>query len=527
MKYPLLLVLLVFPLAHFAQNDLRVKSGLNEQIEKVFYFDSIKHFTAVKPSFFNDNIELEEPNGLLNRNLVQYTKQGSNSNNSRTLILNPAFVLEGGFQNEDEREVTSYGLGFDLFAKRGDNKWRLGATFLALNSNFMAYQRSFIEQNEVVPGMGVRSGKNRISSNYYSAYLNYNASKYFNFELGYGRQFIGDGYRSLLLSDFSNASPYIKVSTKFWKIRYTNIFASHQNINGVEGKTNLYERKYTATHFLDWQVTKWFNLGLFETIVWQADEGKYRRGFDPNYLNPVIFYRPVEFSVGSSDNALIGANLKFTLPKKHLVYFQTIIDEFLLAEIRADFNQFRNPDDDIRSGWWANKYGVQLGWKKFDWFGLEGLNTRFEYNVVRPFTYAHTNVNQAYSNFNQSLAHPLGANFEEFIGIVNCRFDRILINWHVNYSMQGLSFFGSNLGEDIQASNTTRTQEYENEIKQGILNEVLYLDLSLSYVLQEKWKTMVSVGIINRDQTTGKTGTTNNMMYFSLKTNLYNSYFNF
>ena len=63
----------------------------------------------------------------------------------------------------------------------------------------------------------------------------------------------------------------------------------------------------------------------------------YTRGFDPNYANPFIFYRPVEFSVGSSDNALVGANIKITPFKNHIFYTQFIFDEFLLSEIKSRF----------------------------------------------------------------------------------------------------------------------------------------------------------------------------------------------
>lgn len=526
MRFLILFVFaIIFSNIH-SQIDLRIKSSLNENAEKAFYFDSTLKHTAFKPSYF-EFIPVDSGKGFLSKNLLEFSKEYLSSNKSRKLIVNPAFVVGAGNQNQGDQIVSQIGAGLDLFAKRGEDKWRFGFTYLNLTSNYMNYQRALIAKNSVVPGMGVIEFDDQINSSYYSGFLNYQANKFFNFELGYGRQFIGDGYRSLLLSNNANASPYFKMTTKFWKIRYTNLLSSHENINQVEDNSDLFQKKYTATHFLDWQVTKWLNLGLFETIVWQADEGKYKRGFDPNYLNPVIFYRPVEFSVGSSDNALIGANLKFTLPKQHVIYFQTILDEFLLAEIQADFNQLRNPNADIRSGWWANKYGVQFGWKKHDWFGLEGLNTRIEYNTVRPFTYAHTNSNQSYSNYNQALAHPLGANFEELLAVLNYQRNKFLIRVHVNYSLKGISMIGSNLGDDIKASNATRTLEFENETAQGISDKVIFIDASLSYIVHEKWKTTASIGFLNRERKFRGTSNENGLVYFSLRTNLFNSYFDY
>ena len=35
----------------------------------------------------------------------------------------------------------------------------------------------------------------------------------------------------------------------------------------------------------------------------------YNRGYEISYLNPIIFYRPVEYSMGSNKgNALMGLN---------------------------------------------------------------------------------------------------------------------------------------------------------------------------------------------------------------------------
>jgi hypothetical protein len=46
------------------------------------------------------------------------------------------------------------------------------------------------------------------------ANLTFTASKHI-FELGYGRNFIGDGYRSLLESDGASPYPYFKINTNF------------------------------------------------------------------------------------------------------------------------------------------------------------------------------------------------------------------------------------------------------------------------------------------------------------------------
>lgn len=444
---------------------------------------------------------------------------------SANFHISPVLDLFYGVQNEESKTV--YGRGLGLALDYRGKKWNSGFTYLRQNARYMNYQREFIRENRVVPGMNVASGKTLVSSDYIAGFLNFSPNEIFEFEIGYGKQFIGDGYRSLLRSDAANSSPYLKITTNFWKIQYTNLFTSHQNIFNVEGERDLYEKKYSATHFLDWNVSKWLSIGLFETIVWQAKEGNYTRGFDANYANPFIFYRPVEFSVGSSDNALVGANIKMTPFKNHSFYAQLVFDEFLLEELKADLDQWRNKDQDIQSGWWANKYGVQVGWTAFDLMKIKGLQTRVEFNLVRPYTYAHSSPTQAYSNYNISLAHPLGANFHEFVSIVDYRKKKWNLRLQFNQSRKGLSTGSENLGDNIQVSNRTRAEEYENNLAQGTPVFTQYAETSVGYLFNEFWNMTASLGYIWREQKVDKVAHVNNMIVLRLKTNLYNQYFDY
>lgn len=522
MKRLVFLLGCVASLQLMAQQKPMLQHGINSSFDEDRYFNQ-KGFTAFKDNF--EALKIDTSSNFWSQNTISILPSPAQEQKWRA-VINPAFDFSAGMQNKKEEFVYGLGLGLDAQWTR-DKHWNIGLSFLHHESNFMDYQRRQIRQDRVVPGFGVSQGIDVIASNYWNGYAAYKANAYFQFELGYGRQFIGDGYRSLLMSDYAPASPYFKIHTQFWKIKYSNVFAMHQDIFNVEGSEGLYRKKYTASHFLDWEVTPWLQLGLFESIVWQADEGRYKRGFDPNYLNPIIFYRPVEFSVGSSDNALVGTNIKFTLPKKHLFYSQIVLDEFLLAELQADLNQWQNPDQDIRSGWWANKYGVQFGWRKFDWFGIDKLETRLEYNFVRPFTYAHSSPSQAYSNYNLSLAHPLGANFEEILFRINYSWKNWFVSGHVNYAERGVSPLGTNFGENLQYSNVSRTKEYENHTTQGIFQSRLFSEISLAYLFQDKWNATASLNYrIHQIHQAGNTQS-NQMIYLSVRTQIFNRYFDY
>src|SRR5690606_2257841 len=71
----------------------------------------------------------------------------------------------------------------------------------------------------------------------------------------------------------------------------------------------------------------------------------------------------------------------------------------------------------LKNKWWANKYGGQLGFKAFDVF-VPGFHIQSEWNIVRPFTYTHGSPVQAWTHLNQTLAHPLGANFAEWVSFL-------------------------------------------------------------------------------------------------------------
>jgi hypothetical protein len=118
----------------------------------------------------------------------------------------------------------------------------------------------------------------------------------------------------------------------------------------------------------------------------------------------------VEYSLGSGDNALLGASFKIKIPGNIQVYGQVILDEFFLKEIKA------------KNGWQDNKQGGQLGIKLFNIGGVKNLNFLSEVNIVRPYTYYHKNTLQNYGHFNQPLAHPYGGNFYESMSTLNFKY---------------------------------------------------------------------------------------------------------
>jgi hypothetical protein len=265
-------------------------------------------------------------------------------------------------------------------------------------------------------------------------------------------------------------------------------------------------------------VTKEFNVGLFENIVWRGTDTNQARVFDVNYLNPVIFFRPVEYAVGSPDNSFLGLNLSGIIKKQLRLYGQIGLDEFFLKEIRA------------RRGWWANKQGWQLGARWINALRVKGLQVLAEYNQVRPYTYTHGVPDQNYAHYAYPLAHPLGANFREFIGSVSLRRNQWELLIHGMSAAMGRDSLDrtSNVGQNIFLSYTTRHAEYGHKTGQGLKTRMLQSHIRFTYFVLPALNLRLEAGYMQRAEVMENLYELQNpYIYVGLRSGIWNSYRDF
>ena len=321
-----------------------------------------------------------------------------------------------------------------------------------------------------VPGNGFYKTFKKTAVDYFDArgYITFNAAKFIDFQIGYDKNFIGNGYRSMFLSEWGNSYLFAKINTKVWKFNYQNIFMELMPQFKKSGDT-LLDRKYAAIHHLSINVTKWLNIGLFEGVVF----GRKNR-FDLQYLNPVIFYRHIEGTIGSPDNALAGLDFKANVAHRLQFYGQFLLDEFILSQVK------NNPTS------WVNKFAIQAGVKYVDAFGIKNLDLQGEVNRVRPFTYSHNDTISNYTHYNQPLAHPLGANFQEFIGIAHYQpAPKWTIDARAIYFQQGLDSTGKNFGSNIFKNYTTRVGDNGYKVGSGAKANCFNGTMLVSYELRQ------------------------------------------
>lgn len=459
-------------------------------------------------------------NKSLHTSVKPYFKEEFRSNSGQLVVpkkLQVALLsdLEFGFDGNETNASAAYhiGAGLGVNAQLG-KKWGVQANYLYGMYDGPSYIDSMTALWRTAPSFGlVHASGNANAYHQILGSIHFKANKFFTFQFGNGKNFIGDGHRTLLLSDVANNYPYFKITTKVWNIKYTNLFTRQRHIYRVEDDPDAFRFKYTTTHFLDWNISKRVSVGLFETIVWQAKDTLLNRGFDFNYLNPIIFYRPVEFQQGSADNALMGVNASVDVGHKTRLYAQLMIDEFLLDQIRAD------------SGWWANKYGGQIGVKSYDVAGLKGLDVQTELSAVRPFTLSHGAKVQNYGHDNGSLAHPYGANYWEWLAIVNYQKKHWVFELQTNYALHGRDSVTSiSNGGNIFQSYSNRDRDYHHRLGQGLKTKIFYTHLKASYPVLLKWNLRAEAGYVFRHQKDALHTYHNHYFYVGLKSNLWNRY---
>ena len=344
----------------------------------------------------------------------------------------------------------------------------------------------------IIPGIGIAKSFKEDAYDFpmAEASLTFTPSKFLNLELGYGRNFIGDGYRSLLETDGASPYPYFKANTTFWKIKYTNTYTWMKDVRPEVSLEKTYATKYMANHYLSWNVTKRFNLGLFESVVWANTNN---RGFDINFVNPLIFYRAVEFaSSPKTGNALLGATFKYKWNSQLNFYGQFLLDEFSLGDVKA------------RDKSWKNKYGYQIGAKYYNAFNIDNLYLQIEYNRVRPYVYSHSDPLTNYAHNNQSVGHQWGGNFKEFIAVARYNQGRYFADAKVTLGKRGLDFntatdslnYGGNI---FRGYNENRARDKNAYVGQGNETTVFIADFQAGYVVNPSTNLKLFANVIFRN----------------------------
>ncbi len=464
--------------AHFDASMNQVGSNNHTGSKPYTYVEVAKYYDLTAE---NEKLKKKTSNWwgrkLWNENLVEI--QGEDY----WFVINPIFDFQVGTASGEKQVSTFVNTRGINFSGGLGSQLNFTTTIFESQGRFADYYNRYAESIKpaggnpaIIPGIGIAKDFKTDAYDFpmAEANLTFAPAKFLDLQLGYGRNFIGDGYRSLFESDGASPYPYFKINTNFWKIKYTNTYMWLKDVRPEVTLERTYATKFMANHYLSWNISNKLNIGLFESVIWTDTND---RGFDMYFVNPIIFYRAVEFAASArTGNALLGLTYKYKWNNQVNLYGQFLMDEFSLGDVKAGDNS------------WKNKFGYQLGIKYFNAFHVDNLLLQLEYNHVRPYVYSHSDPITNYGHANQSMGHQWGGNFEEFVAIGRYHKGRLFADAKITYGVRGLDFassgansnYGGNIYRDYDVE---RYAETGVKVGQGNKTNVFITDLQAGYLV--------------------------------------------
>ena len=464
------------------------------------YSTKTREHTALKPAFVDDSLLKHHYDSLMNygsdgkehsllyrklfnEHLIDYRS----TNSTFYTDLLPDFAIGRDFSGKLTTSTTSIGL--QLGGTISDKFYYNVSGYLS-SAVVPDYLSTYINQVAVVPGQAYAKiyRNNGYDWSYITAVISYTPIKYLNISVGRDKTFIGDGYRSMLLSDYASPYPFIKLTGTLGNVRYMAMWTD-MNDPAFTSQYGVSRQKFGVFHYLDWNANNRLSFGFFDNIMgYFTDDNGTKRPFDFNYINPVIFLKPVNNSSDDPDKSLLGFTGKYKVSNGITVYGQFALNEFVAKQF------FSN------SGSYVNKYGWQLGIRGANLFGIKNLNYLLENNNARPYTYSARSAIENYSENSEPLAHPWGANFRELVGLLNYTYKRFDFSGEVDYGHYGLDENGLNYGKDVFQVYTDAVKQYGNYIGQGLSTNMYYLEGKVAYMLNPKYNLRIELGGIYRQE---------------------------
>lgn len=379
---------------------------------------------------------------------------------------------------------------------------------------FANYETAYINKVGMIPGQSYDKsyGKDTKDWSGVTALIGYMPSKSITIALGQDKTFIGDGYRSVLLSDYAVAYPLLRFTADLGKhVQYMAMwtYMEDQTAQQFNSFSNN-RRKWGAFHYIDWNISSRVSVGFFNALVAEEanDQGQYH-GFDINYINPIFFVSSLGPATPAPDHTLFGFNAKYKVLSKTTIYGQ-----FLSDQASATGNS------SSRNAW-------QLGLRGSDLFKVQKLNYLFEYNISKPYTYAAQYPIVNYTELNEPLADPLGANFKEAVGILNYTLGRFDFQGQINYAKYGLNTGNINYGKDIMLPDNSNLPAVSGSTGQGLATTLKYAEGTIAYILNPKYNLRLEIGGLLRQESNSQSDTRTAMIVFGLRSTFRNLYHDF
>jgi hypothetical protein len=502
---------------------------LDQKFNSTIYSTSTSFHTSLKP-FLIDSTLMPEYNALMERG-VDSSRKGWISrkifNEHLFDVQNKEFTFYGDYLTDIQagRDITNK-INTYLNTRGYQFGGTIGPKFFFYTSGFEndarfpLYFKNIVNQYGVIPGqandrdyIGIPPGTSDWS--YVTSIFSYTPVKQLNITLGEDKTFIGDGYRSLLLSDFAQNYPLLRLTANLGKVQYMIMWAYLEDKDAIRFDSfGNYRRKWGAFHYLDWNITNRISLGFFNALIAsEADNNGNLHGFDLNYIDPLIYTNALNPTPSQPDNVFMGFTGKYKVFDKTAIYAQLLLDRFSAGTF-------------FSGGGNNNTNGVQLGIRGAGLFKITNFNYLFEFNTVKPYTYSSAQPITSYTDYEEPLGDPLGANFREVIGLLSYSIGRFDFTGQVNYAKFGLdpnktADDGMNVNEVYVPSSTP------TYVGEGLATSFRYAEGTVSFLINPKLNLRFELGALVRDEKNSAGDQKTELITFGLRSSFRQLYHDF
>lgn len=412
--------------------------------------------------------------------------------NDFLLHINP--ILNETYSNNSENYYSQNTRGI-LISGQFDKHFRFVSTMIETQAFYLDYIDKYKQLNSVIPGSGRARGfkTNGYDFSQSSGYINYQATKSLQFLLGHTRQFIGYGYRSVLLSDAPLDYPIFRAAYAYKRFQYSAGYAVFQSASAFDDRTKVYSRKYSSQHLLSYIIIPQWEMGIFENTIFNAMSLNNNRPPEEFY-SPIIFSHLFTYGLHGNKNVMIGVQTQICLLPKLKIYGQLAVDDLKIK------------NDSLSD----NKTAWQCGIKINEPFKIKNLFILAEYNYASNGIYVGTSDKETFSQHNEPIAHILGNNFSEKNLMLHYQWKRLFLYVKINDAQYGtdakrLSFIYSSQNRSI-----------EN------LSHVFQYKIETGFVVHSPSRMQLVIGLQQRKEIIRE-----NYIYLSLRTTFGNFYDDF
>jgi len=373
--------------------------------------------------------------------------------------------------------------GFEAFGRLGKRIY-FNTEFYENQARYPRYEDSIINVMRGIPGQGYGKAFKVDGKDWAMVFghISVDVNKHLTLTLGNGKNSIGSGYRSVILSDLSFNYPFLRADLQFGKFYYYVLWGYMQSDHWSyfsTHETGESHYKYASYHVAGWKPNNQLELSVVEGVMWRNTnkDNVYKYGPNAMMFVPVIGLPLASYGFNEDNRVQIGFDVNYTPIKYIKLYGQYNYQGKNRTYNAHDF------------------YGYQIGLHWFDlaFDNIKGLKSHLQLE----FTNSNISDGRQSSDF-----------------------------WNYGYPLTTLNVTRPDISEIYIAADI----EYKRVVVEGLWQHTQFSDrkaLTLRYMLNRKTKWNIYATMLSRKVEFSNNDYDNNMLVIGMAICPQNFYFDF